>query len=388
LNIQDPVFTAAVGIDVGKKSLFVCLAIPGTDSKSWPVYEVDLTTSGWYRRFLNLIPQGALICHEPTGWAYCAPIRAAFAARDENPTIYLVNHHASAASRKLYVSRAKNDKIDARAIARIAFDMVRGESVEGVRMDDPQLQNDVLSLRLLLNQRRRTNKFVVRLSNQLDALAHSIWPSLAIKKSTYLRAVSMGAITPSELHELASREKLGIRGGFQSSLKKMVEDMPIRDINPFIVASIRSIYSEYENMSMKREALDSAIEEMLLTRWPDITARWMGVPNAGYNYVAALIVATNGMFATMTPSQFKAAVGVAPHTGISGSIDRTRKGRGGNMHSKDALHMWAFALISETAPENPIRRYFKSGHNLAHCKRKLADILSGIARAQDGAWRG
>lgn len=326
--------------------------------------------------------------HEPTGWAYSLPLRRALSLYGREPEIWLINHIASASSRRLYVSRAKNDALDARAIARIALDIVNGDEVRGVRRDNPHMQDAVLSLRLMLNHRRRLTKVSTRLSNQLDALAHSIWPLLAQKKSVYLRCVAHGAVTPAEIRAMAEHKPKDITGKAATALKVICDEVPDVAVHPQIRASIVTLYNEYEAHMHKRQALEDTIEATLLSEFGDITRRWQTVPGSGPLYIAALIVGTNGMYADLTPQQFKAAVGVAPNTGRSGSIDRTRHGKAGSVHSKDALHMWTMYLVSESAPPNVIRSYYQAKHKLAHCKRKLADILSGIARNPRGAWRG
>jgi transposase len=379
----------AVGVDIGKGALHVCVAIPAIPIKNWAVQEVSLKDPNWADTLLRIVPPGALVLHEPTGWAYSLPLRRALEMREPRPNIWLINHVASAASRRLYVSRAKNDTLDARAIARIAQDVVDGQEVRGVRPDNTTLQDTVLGLRLLLNYRRRLTKLTTRLSNQIDALAHSIWPILAQKKSLYLALIERGAVTPEEiLQMLAAQPTLGMRGTAVTALRTLADALPCVPVHPTIRSSIATLHAEYAANMAKREALQNAIEATLHADFPDITRRWSTVPGAGPLYIASLIVATNGLYSELTAEQFKAACGVAPNTGRSGSVDKTRKGRGGSVHAKDALHMWALSLVGDTAPDTSIRRYFGAGHNLAHCKRKLAEILSGIARNPEGAWRG
>ncbi|MFQ3647749.1 MAG: transposase [Anaerolinea sp.] len=383
-----PRCSVAVGVDIGKEAYHVCVADPTTQVKSWPVHEIDLKRPDWHERLRRLIPADALILHEPTGWAYSLPLRRALSLYGREPEIWLINHVASAASRRLYVSRAKNDTLDARAIARIALDIVNGDDVRGVRRDDPKMQDAVLSLRLMLNHRRRVTKVSTRLSNQLDALAHSIWPLLSQKKATYLRCVAEGAVTPAEIRAMAEHKPADIVGRSAAALKMICDEVPDVVVHPQIRASIITLYAEYQAQMTKRQALEDTIEGVLLSEFKDITQRWQTVPGAGALYIAALIVGTNGMYAELTPEQFKASVGVAPNTGRSGSVDKTRRGRAGSVHSKDALHMWTMYLVNDSAPPNVIRSYYTAGHKLAHCKRKLAEILSGIARNPRGAWRG
>ncbi|MDE8535562.1 hypothetical protein PZC41_14755, partial [Staphylococcus aureus] len=120
----------------------------------------------------------------------------------------------------------------------------------------------------------------------------------------------------------------------------------------------------------------------------------------GADLAAACFIATHGRPAEYSLSEFKAAVGVAPTTGRSGSVDKTRKKRGGYAPARALIHL-AVQTMSDDS-QSLIYEYFarhrgKKKRAFAASKRKLAGILSGIARsvaagaapeeAAAGVWR-
>lgn len=121
-----------------------------------------------------------------------------------------------------------------------------------------------------------------------------------------------------------------------------------------------------------------------------ITARWRTVPHLSDLAIAAFHVATDGLAAELTANQFKASLGVSPRTGISGSIDKSRNSKSGYRPAKDAIFMTVQTMLNpknNKLSKNRIKHFYDSGHKAAHCRRKLASILSGIARNPQGQWK-
>lgn len=376
-----------IGIDIGKKSIHVAIAT-GSNPKKFPIREIEYKHPHWYRELMTLVMPNALICAEPTGWHYLQPVITALDMIADGVSVLQVNHQTTASIRRAYFGRAKNDNIDAQALAFIARQHVEADTVIGVKPYDRDRHQSAHSLRLLVNEHRRLTKQSTRRLNQLDQMGHSIMPQLVIQKSTWLKCVAVDAITPHQIIELSKHGHETMNRNQLRHIEKLANNLPDIQAHPMIIDNIQRMHTAWAQVNSEIEEVDEEIQRrVLVPPFSTITKKWATVPYLSSIGIASLHIATNGEADKLTISQFKASVGVAPTTGISGSIDTTGKTGTGYTPAKQAVHWCVQSLLKTTAPDNPIRRYFKSGHNASHCRRKLAGILSGIARNPNGAWK-
>lgn len=368
-----------VGIDVGKSSLFVSIADSGSPKK-FPVHVFKYEDPQWHHHFLKLIDPHALVCAEPTGWHYFAPIVQAFSLRPVSPTIVQVNNATTGDVRRTYISKAKNDKLDAQALAKIAQLIATGEDLRGIK---PYLHAHTTAanlLRIQVNEMRRLKKERTRALNRIDQLAHSIFPQLAMKKSTWLNAVALGAIDGQDLHDLIA-EQYVIPAQQRRFILKLAEQVPAVIAESGVKQAITRQHQRIEALNNEIATIEAQLShDIEQPPFTDVTSAWRTVPAINDTHIAAFHIATNGQADTYNRSEFKSAVGVAPTTGISGSVDKTSKSNGGYRPATDALFLMSITLLNPKMADNPIRDYRNRGKSGAACRRKLADMLSGIAR--------
>lgn len=366
----------AVGIDIGKKELTVCRAGEGPANK-WHVETVSLDDYAWSDHLLYLIPPGAIIAAEPTGYHYFLPIPRALELAQRPANIYYVNHLITASIRRVFLSRAKTDAIDARALALIAQRIAAGDPPRGVRKYNPTRAGDALALRLLMNEKRSATKTRSRTANQIDALAHGIWPSLAKHRETYITALAADAVTGEELAELAEKLRHADKRWMRQLARTVPEGLTV---DPYTREFITQRAKAVKRIDDRIAHLDEQISAILARpEYAPTVQAWQTLPGVGPDLCAALLVATHCNPAEFTISQFKAAAGAAPHTGVSGGIDKTKLKRGAYAPARAMLHMSALTAVKST--DNPIGEYYARKRSLPAAKRKLAGILSGIARS-------
>src|SRR5215207_10010614 len=185
-----------VGIDIGKSQLHVCIADPAQrDARKWPVTVIKYDDPQWYVQLHALVPVGAIVAAEPTGWHYLQPIVTVLQAR----WIWQVGHQIVAAVRKTHLAKAKTDHIDAQALATIAQLVSQDNPPRGCRPYHHAFFIQAHALRMLLNEKRATQKQTTRLTIQLDALSHSVWPACAIRRDAFLSIFDQGIPTAPDL---------------------------------------------------------------------------------------------------------------------------------------------------------------------------------------------
>src|SRR5690606_16372964 len=110
-----------------------------------------------------------------------------------------------------------------------------------------------------------------------------------------------------------------------------------------------------------------------------VTRRWRTMPGVNDVYIAALHIATHGDVLNLSQDDFKSAVGANPISSISGYRDGTKQSRKGYRPARNAMYLWAMTLVSDKAPDNPIRRYYdqRGRSNFGAAKNKLARVLWG-----------
>jgi transposase len=370
----------AIGIDIGKETLHICIA-QASNPIAWHVHALDLTSKSWYDHILIHIPPHSVVCCEPTGWHYFLPLANHIMARNPLTQIVHVNHQQTTAMRRMYLSKAKTDNIDARALALIAQQIVNSNPIAGVHPYNHNRAVTAHGLRLLINQYIRNTKTNTRTLNQIDAMAHSIAPIFAQYKDAYINAIAHGAVTPQQIAQLLDKKEIAHQT--RSSWKRLLIHLPHIDVNPIIEQAIRNIYEQYAFANGLRDQAISQMHTIIHTEpFTSITSRWNTVPTIDTLTIASLLVATNGTPHAYTVSQFKSAVGVAPITHSSGKKDSTkREPRGGYRPAGVSIHFLAMRLIQQKTPE--LYKYSQS-HTFSATKRKLAGVLWGIAHSPEG----
>lgn len=190
-------FPAHVGIDIGADAIHVATSYEPRDK----VQVIALTDTDWFEQLSAIVHVGCIVALEPTGWHYSAPIVAAL--QQIGALVLRVEHRITGKVRELRISGAKRDLTDAQALCYIATHQAR-DQFRGVRPAEPETENRVTALRLLVWSYVRATKEKTRTQNRIRQLAHSIWPSLDNRLEIYLRAVKHGAATPAELRALVA----------------------------------------------------------------------------------------------------------------------------------------------------------------------------------------
>ena len=388
-----------VGIDLGKSAIAVC---PTADDspRRWKVTKISLSDPDWHIHLRALVPAGATVAIEPTGTHYMTPIITALQPR--NCTIWQIPTTATSKIRAIHISQAKSDRTDAQALALAARWLAAGDHIPGAYPYDTDLEEEVTHLRALVNTHERLTKSRTRALNQLDALAHSMWPSLAQKKSTWLRAAHAGYITPAEIHDLAralARQET-IEGYSHNSsreaLFRLAKITPALDARPATRAAIADLLAMHATLNDQIHANAQAITAAVLRPpFEDITRRWMTVPYAvpesgelpgNLITLAALHVATHGRADAIPRDTFKAAIGAHPKTRQSG--DRiTRDIKKGYRPAMRGTRLWAMRLLNPQTIPNPVRDYHqrvKTPYKTQAAVGKLAVILWAVARDPEG----
>ncbi len=390
-----------VGIDIGKSVLVVAQSHPTLPPHQWRTATVSLTKPDWHQTLRALVPAGAIVTAEPTGTHYLTPLLVAL--RDRNVTIWQVPTTTTKHVRAVHISSGKSDRTDAQALALAATWIAQGRPVHGAYPLDLTLNDEVATLRALINAHARMTRSRTRLLNQLDQLGHSLWPALAQAKTVWLRAVSVGAITPAEVRALAARDDLPTLEAYQNpaaraALRKLAaalpEDLPA---SPRTRASIDDMHHEVLTINAQI-ASNADVINTTVQREPynEVTERWMTVPYAvpktgdlpgNLIALASLHVATRGRAETFSRDEFKAAIGAHPKTRQSGDRITRERIKKGYRPAMTATRMWTMRLISPHSVDNPVRRYYasvKSPYPMQAAVGKLARILHAVARDPAG----
>ncbi len=390
-----------VGIDIGKSTLDVCRSKPHEPPTRWPVYKIHLEAPNWHHQLQALIPPAAVITVEPTGWHYLTPLLTAL--RDVNAVIWQVPTTTTRHIRAVHISGSKSDRTDAQALALAAEWLANGRHVHGAYPLDTAREASVTQLRLMINAHRRMTKTRTRTLNQLDALAHGLWPALAQHKALWLRAARAGAITPQQIIALARRQDLKTVPGYEHHLTRRALQR-LAALLPDDVTPPQDTVRQVEDLLAQHDALTAQLQEnaaaitraVTLPPFDEVTARWRTVPYAVPRQgeypgqllgIATLHVATRAHAQDYTKDQFKAALGAHPRTRQSGdSVTRDRHKKG-YRPAMTTLYTWTMRLIRPAAVSNPVRDYYNATttrYRMQAAVNKLARILWGVARDPEG----
>jgi transposase len=389
----------AVGLDIGKGSIMVCCAAADRQPARWTTTRIVYKANdGWPAQLRSAVPPGAVVALEPTGFHYMQP---PVNALEGYATIWQIPTTATEHARIAQVSRTKTDRTDAQALALIATWITQGSVIPGAYPFRSELENAVTALRLLVNDHTRTTRSSVRLQNQVDALAFSLWPAITEKKDTWLRAAHAGYITPQEVRALSSMDESDRRqvqhpdgsraypnGQADYHLHKLAARLPDHEGSPAVRSGLSRLLAQIWQLERNLAGLLVSIEDAAQQPpFGEITRRWMTVPNATLYACAALHVATRGRALTYDKNQFRAAVGGQPKRRESGDSVTYDHTKAGYSPSVTALFMWAQRLLTQDARPNPVSDYFDAvttPHRMPAAVNKLARILWGIARDPEG----
>lgn len=381
-----------VGIDIGKSTLMVAQSHETLPTNRWPATPIRLTDPDWHRTLAELVPAGAIVTAEPTGTHYLTPILIAL--RDRNVTVWQVPTTATKHIRSVHVSGGKSDRTDAQALALAATWIAQGRHVHGAYPLDLTLDDEVTSLRQLVNAHARMTRSRTRLLNQLDQLGHSFWPALAQSKNIWLRAVSADAITPNEVRALAAFEDLKSVPGYENpaaraALQRLAELLPADlPTSARTRASVADLHNEVLTISAQiaanADAITSAIER---PPFAEVARRWATIPSASPLAIAALLVASKSRPETFTRDEFRATIGAHPKTRQSGDHITRERVKKGYRPAMVATRMWTMNLLSPNTRENPVRTYYNAlttPYRMQAAIGKLARILHAVARDPSG----
>jgi hypothetical protein len=377
----------AFGIDIGKEYLHVCAADPTqVNARKWVVTVIKYEDPQWYVTLSNLIPDGSIVAAEPTGWHYFQPLVTVLQDR----VIWQVGHQIVAAIRKIHLAKAKTDHIDSQSLALIAQQISVGEPPRGVRLYHHEFFVEAHALRMLLNEKRATQKQATRLGNQLDALSHSVWPACAIRREAFLTLFNEGIPQARDLKTAV--QVAATQNRRSTALRQLAADIPAGlPVNPYTIQAIAQRVPALRLLEAQIKNLDDALAAALTSpTFAPIAARLLTVPCMSLDLIAAILVATDARPDLMTISQFKAAIGYHPTSFSSGNTDRARRTKSGYRPAKALLYMLAQNLVNPRAanPANVIAQYYDSEKkNMSACRRKLTGILWAIASREGAAWK-
>jgi hypothetical protein len=386
-----------LGIDVGRYKVDVGIppAHNKIPAKQYPTVTIDLRHPGWWQHLIDLIAEGrAVVTLESTGYHLSAPIARLIYTHRPNTSIYEVEGSATGAFRKLYTSKnAKTDRLDAISLYLIAVALADGQELKGTKPYDHARSLAIATLRLHYNAYHRAERDRVRLQNRLTVMSRSIAPvadQMFLSFSLALRSGLKSLLDFQRYSQTPPRQRKALTPnatpGERTAISRLVNKMPpipFDETTIDIMIDLLDQWDKTQDIKQHHKAHLTAI----VTAPPlsHITHRWQTMPGWNIQWIAALHVATHGEADRITKDQFRAAVGVAPATAITGESDKTRLIKKGYRPARKAMFLWTLGLLSPTAKPNSVRSYFESSTNrsIGAAKNKLARVLWG--RANDAS---
>jgi hypothetical protein len=384
MNVPPAQPAVAVGIDIGAKSLMLAFADPLTPPRGWLTLKIEYNDPDWWRVLLSQIAPNAVVALEPTGWHYSAPIIALLKER----RVVIANHQLTKWIRSAEVSAAKNDKLDAVALALIALRTYQGSPPRGLQQPNPDMDEHLTRLRLLVNTYARHTRQSTRATNLLHQLAHAIFPTLNQRFTTWLGLAGRGVVTPAEIVAYTTTADFrALHGTARRHIQSLADSLPT-DLHVSWAAAenINFIVEEQLIRSTEVERVRTDIFQTIIAPpFNVVTELLRTVPMANDIAIAAIHVATNGLLITapqtVTRDRMRALVGLNPITSQSGNLERAKAVKKGYRPALNALYMWTQQLVRDTTEDNPVRRahdaYEARGkkHPFRAARAKLVDTL-------------
>lgn len=371
----------AVGIDVGKGAVDLCLA-HNESPKDWEVTHIEFKVSKgqrWDKCLLDAC-EGGVVVLEPTGWHLSAPIIALLAPVAD---VWIADNSITGMIRANHVSPHKTDKQDSRALAWIAREIAAGKTPRRVRQYS-DTDRVVHVLRLLCNERLRRSKERTRALNRFKAFAYGIHPGLSpinTRAETYLRYAAEGVVSVADLHAV-DLNTAGARRPELIRRRAQTFDIPtdelLLEITQREARRVLALDAEISDLDARITAVLDRPTPLL-----HITELWRSVPFLNDVGVAALHVATNGRAAHMDEDQFKAATGQYPLLHASGQTQRGKVSRRGYRPAMNALFSTTRLMLADK--NNAVYAHYaqvkaRKGKGRNAASAKLAKILSAMAR--------
>lgn len=378
----------AIGVDIGVSGFHVCVpASVYTPVSEWPVWYISYEKQPNWRELLKgLIGEGTIVLAEPTGWNYLAPI-AYLVTRETQGIMWLIEHSRTAAVRGILNFGHKTDLMDTRALAYAAMQLTISRSFAGCWLFDPVRNDALLELRFLVNAHYKATNDRTRFINRLRHIGHSIAPELNIGNA-WFTCMSLGAFTPAQIHALDTSH---LAPPTRRAIDRLRERLPQSLYVPApVLGALEEAFKGYQDAEARIEALNQQIIAAASQGpFADQFNRLMSFPLASPVTVAAIIVATKGNGGAMRVPEFRSCLGTPPKLHQSGTTNRASPSRRGYKPAMKGLHMWAQALVRETAPDNVIKQYFaggekKGGKKFNAAKARLALALRGVLRSEGG----
>jgi hypothetical protein len=375
-----------VGLDVGAESLYVA-----TQTTSQLILLDDI----WPQVLADICGHNPIVALEPTGRHYSAPIVTFLDTL--GATLLQVDHATTKHYRQVFIATDKTDAHDATALMHIA-DEYRTRPIRGVKLLNPAAESLTSALRVTIQAHQRAIKDQTRATNRLRQLAHHIWPSLSQHIETYLRAVSVNAVTPCELHALAASFQTAAHadlpapyqdGRSRAPLLKLVATLPADLDAPLMFnVIIPAIAKERRDAAEKIHFYEGLLSAVIVeSHLRDVTRSWKSVPRCSLTAIASLHAAAHCNASSMDGDQLRGAIGFHPQRHQSGSQDTSSQALRGYRPARGALHLWTMQLLASTAPPNPIRDYWQQkkaeGHKYAFqaARGKLTRVLAALAQS-------
>ena len=318
----------AAGIDIGKREVTVCVrklppgrARASNDVRSFPT---DVASLLGLRDWLAAEQVGAVLMEATS--SYWLPLRNAL---EGGPWDLIV---ANPAHVKLTRGR-KSDPIDAKVLAKLAaLGMVRGSLVCGPAARDlktlTRSRQDLVARRTAVSN--SLEKTLERTGLKLSAVVSKL---LGKSSRAILDAICAGEQDPRSLAKLGGRLHAD-EDGLARALAGNVSDIDRR--------AIRGKLAEVDRLDRVIAVLDTDIEIMANTVWPDQMRRLCQVPGMGPNLAAVFIAETGGDMSAFPSGKHLASwAGVAPGLNCSAGKSKSAKVNKGNKHLKAALTLAA-----------------------------------------------
>lgn len=382
-----------LGIDIGKHNSVLAWNDGTRDRARWPSITLDYKADDWWSTLIEKLDPDAIIIAEPTGWHYLAPV-AAIIHQFTTAQLWLAAPDAVVSARNHFAA-AKTDQMDARALAYIASLIALGDAPRNVRPYLADQEGKVVELRLLVNKHARLTRASTRAKNQINVLGHSLWPGLPLHRSTWLRLVERGAVTPRDIklfvETISANLPPGITGHHVRYFSALANSLPDISVDPLIAANITELAADLRALTLKEAEVMQAISDLIhQPPFDEVTRRWLSIPRATPALIAPFHVATHGNAQAFNADALKSVIGINPVARISGAGDKTRQSRKGYRPALNALWQWAMLLLHPAAPANPVRDYYQRQdaanhpHAFTATRSKLARIIAAVAADPSG----
>jgi predicted protein tyrosine phosphatase len=382
-----------IGIDIGKQKIHV--SYPSDEHpKEWQVIVFSFKDDpNWSIDLLNMTADDAVIVFEPTGFHLSAPIHNLFKTYRPNASIYHATHSTVGAVRLAHVSKQKTDHMDARTLALMAWQIGNGGDVRGVRLYNPSLDDQVLTLRLMINAYYRAKKTATRLMNRLHAFAHHIHPNLDIAFNTWIKLAVQDIITPADITHYILDAEGKVDGRSFVWVKKLHTSLPVGlETHPALRDEIKRTTQQYHANDQEGVKLAETIEHLMsFEPFATVNQRLLTIPYSSTIRNASFIVASNGHILDMDKYEFKACLGMNPILSNSDSQDKSYLSKKGYAPAKQELYIWTQTLLKADAPPNPIRPYYerlvntpKKHKPFTSARGKMTMLISSVARRPQG----